>query len=568
MLLNNHLKLWDSIDQKYKKKLILLFFVMLLSSISEIFSIIILMPFLTMITSVENFYNLTVTKKIIEIFNIKDDQRIISIFTIIFIACILISGFMRLILIYLQAKISHEIGANLCQKIFTKMIKLNYLDFKKFNSGEFISSLTLKVNTLVSSVILPIINIVTSIFIAFAILISVAYVDFQISLYSFLSFGMIYFLIILYTKRKLFFHSQVLSVDQVKITKIIQEAFYGFKDIVINNLHNYFFNIFKSTDLKIRNSIVMVYVIGQSPRYVIESIGISLIALFSMLLMNDSENSFVNYIPTIGVLVLAAQRILPLFQQVYSGLISIKSGNHILIDIINLTNQKYSYETTENIKEIKFDKQIELSNVSFKYPGSNKWIFKNYNLKINKFEFIKLSSKSGKGKTTLIDIIINLIKPLEGDLYIDEKKIDSSYSSSWHQKISHVPQEAFFSDSSIISNIAFGIHDSQINQYKIEKIIKICELDEIIKNLPNGIETIIGERGLTLSGGQRQKIALARSLYRESEILILDEATNAIDIDSENRILNNLIENYNMTIIFITHRQNKFTFPHRTLNLE
>ncbi len=157
-----------------------------------------------------------------------------------------------------------------------------------------------------------------------------------------------------------------------------------------------------------------------------------------------AKTSFVNYIPTIGVLVLAAQRILPLFQQVYSGLISIKSGNHILIDIINLTNQKYSYETTENIKEIKFDKQIELSNVSFKYPGSNKWIFKNYNLKINKFEFIKLSSKSGKGKTTLIDIIINLIKPLEGDLYIDEKKIDSSYSSSWHQKISHVPQEAFF----------------------------------------------------------------------------------------------------------------------------
>ena len=218
--------------------------------------------------------------------------------------------------------------------------------------------------------------------------------------------------------------------------------------------------------------------------------------------------------------------------------------NRVIFLIINKNNIKYD-----------LSKNIKLKNVNFKYNNSKEFILKNINLDVSKNSKIGIIGKTGSGKSTLIDIISGLLKPTEGSIELDNKKIDIFDNSNWMNKIGYVSQDIFLINDTIEKNIAFASNLSEIDTFKLNKSAKVAEIDKLIDKLPNKFKTLVGERGINLSGGEKQRISIARAMYNNPEILIFDEATSALDISTEELIfktINNL--DFDTTIIIVAHR--------------
>ena len=290
----------------------------------------------------------------------------------------------------------------------------------------------------------------------------------------------------------------------------------------------------------------------EPPRYAIESFGIVLIAFFAYM-ASRSEGGVVEFIPILGVFALGFQRLLPVLQQLYASISSIKGSQSVLFDIVVLLECDTKYNETG--KSIVFDKNIALNNVRFKYNNESHWVFQNVDIKINKGDFLGVVGPTGEGKSTMIDIITGLLEPTSGVLKIDGVVIDSSNREEWQKHISHVPQNIFLSDGTIEQNIAFGISKDNIDFKNVKYAAKLAQISDYINLLPEKYNTIVGENGVRLSGGQRQRIGIARALYRNSDVIILDEATSALDVETEALIMKS-IENIRskFTIIMITHR--------------
>jgi ABC-type multidrug transport system fused ATPase/permease subunit len=259
-------------------------------------------------------------------------------------------------------------------------------------------------------------------------------------------------------------------------------------------------------------------------------------------------------LPIIGVIALAAQRLLPMMQITYQSYVTLKGSLVSLNEIIGIIETPIMPEKNKENK-IKFKNDIVIENLKYKYEGSSNLIIDKFNITIKKGEKIGIKGTTGSVKSTLQDIILGLLTPTEGQLKIDGIKICDHNVKNWQELISHVPQNTFLIDSTIEDNIAFNSNDAVINKIRIKKVAEIAQISEDIEKMPNKYETIVGERGIYLSGGQCQRIGIARALYKNSEILILDEATSALDIHTEKKVMKAIYKLHEkMTIVIIAHR--------------
>ena len=252
-------------------------------------------------------------------------------------------------------------------------------------------------------------------------------------------------------------------------------------------------------------------------------------------------------------MVLVMQRSLPMFNQIYASINSFRSGTAALDDLKPYIENDINQKTTkkEEIQSIKFENKIEFQNISYSYPESSK-IFNNLNIKIIKDKFYGIQGMTGSGKSTFVDLFSGLLKNYDGKIPIDNTLLNENNNKLWQRYISYVPQKPFLYDDTLLNNLTnYNVHN--FNKIRLFEILRILELYEFIEKLPHKLNTIVGENAVKLSGGQKQRISLAKAIYSNKPILIIDEATNAIDEKTENKILNN-IKKLNKTIIMITHR--------------
>ena len=286
-----------------------------------------------------------------------------------------------------------------------------------------------------------------------------------------------------------------------------------------------------------------------------EGLGITLIAAVASSAAINSE-SFSNVIPTLAGLALGAQRVLPALQQGYNAWSNINGSMESLKDSLDLINKPtpISYEANVN-QPMDFQDRIELSNIHFSYSNNENKIFNGLNLSIKKGETVGIKGVTGSGKSTLIDILVGLLEPQDGHLSIDGVPINQLNLQAWQKNISYVPQSIFITDSTLKENIAFGVSEDFIDMDKVKIAAREAQLIDFIEDLPNKYDTRLGERGAFLSGGQLQRIGIARAIYKESSVVIFDEATSALDTDTESKVMrsiNNL--GSNLTILIIAHR--------------
>src|SRR5699024_8668510 len=260
-----------------------------------------------------------------------------------------------------------------------------------------------------------------------------------------------------------------------------------------------------------------------------------------------------------AIYALACFKLLPALQQIYSSITQIK-GNSAAFEAVKedlqqskITQNKLNEKTVS--PKLKFEQQIRLDDISFAYPNKDKYALHNVIISIPFNHVIGIVGSSGSGKSTLIDIILGLLPPQSGEIYIDDTLVTKDNIRGWQNNLGFVPQSIFLSEGSIAENIAFGIPANEIDYDQVMKAISLAHLTELVEELPEGINTKVGERGVQLSGGQRQRIGIARALYNEADILIFDEATSALDGITE-KIIMDAIHDFTgqKTIIMIAHR--------------
>lgn len=557
--MNKIFRIFEFFSKRRKYQSALLVSLMIITSISEMIGIGLFYPILLLVSNPQDFFEHKYLLKTSKFLNINEPNEMVIPFLYFSGSIIIITAIIRVFAIWCYNKFAFAVGLELGYKMYLNTLYQPYEEQIQENSSLLIDGVTRKLGLITFGLFLPLLNMLTAILILLFTSILIIYINYIAALSLISIFLSLYLVIFFLHKNKLEKHSKIVAQNSSKIMMALQEGLQAKKEIIIDNKQKFFANLFKNADREMRMAEVSTQVIATTPRFIVE--GVAMILLITLLgyLYNQSINVIL-YIPLIGTMGLAAQRTLPLFQVIYLAWTNIKHSSASFDDVIKILNRKVDDKDLLDVNDkIVFNKSIKLKDISFKYKTRDELVIKNCSLNINKNSITGFLGESGSGKSTLIDIILCLLNPTNGKILIDDIDItnDKIEIKKWQKIISHVPQEIFISDDTIKNNICLGELEENIDYELLSEALEQSELTEFVNSLEKGYDTFIGENGSYISGGQKQRIGIARSLYKKSEVIIFDEATNALDITTEKKIIK-LIKNLSRekTIIIVTHNLN------------
>tara|TARA_A100001015_G_scaffold312073_1_gene416540 strand:- start:1038 stop:2789 length:1752 start_codon:yes stop_codon:yes gene_type:complete len=562
------LELFKFIRTDKKIKLIFLFFLTIFASFAEVVSLGSLLPFVSFISNPEKTNEIEILNTILNYFQILGYKDTVKFLAYFFILAAIVAGLSRIFLLKLSIDLSRLIGTELSSDIFKKILTQNYLKHISVHSSEMISGLTQKVSQ-ASGILVSVITLLTSTVLFVSILITLIIIDPVISLLSALTFGSMYLIIGFINRKKLIGNSKFISNEQDNVVKILQESLGSIRDIILSRTYKVYFSIYNKSIFTLNSALSQNAFVNQSPRFFMETVGMVLI---SGIIISYTREDFdlKNIIPILAVLALGAQRLLPLMQMIYGNLTVILGSTAGLEDVLKLLRKKEKTNfIIDNDKSFKFNKDITIKNIFFSYKKNSQYALKNINLKIKSGSRVGIIGETGSGKSTLLDVIAGLVKADKGAIYIDNVKLDQKNLKYWYNKISYVPQNIFLLDTSIKQNIALGVNKEEIDIKRIKFALKVSKLDKFISKHKNGYDLVVGEKGVRLSGGQRQRIGLARAIYRKSSIILFDEATAALDSETEKTVIesiNNISKN--ITTIMIAHRISSLRYCDKIIKIK
>ncbi len=533
----------------------MLLILMVIASFAEILSIGAVIPFLAVLTAPERIYQLPVARPFILAAGMTNASQLLLPLTITFGIAAILSGAMRLLLLWASTRLSFATGADLSISIYRRTLYQPYSVHIARNSSEVINGISTKANSVIYSIILPLLTLFGSSIMLIALLIALLSVDPIITLAAFGGFGLIYACIIKLTKIRQLINSECIARESTRVIKSLQEGLGGIRDVLIDGSQGAYCQIYTNADHPLRKAQGNSTFISGSPRFGIEALGMMLIAVLAYA-MAQQPNGISKAIPILGALALGAQRLLPVMQQAYGSWSAIQGGQVSLLDTLELLDQPLpNYVEQPSAKPLSFRQQISLNNLSFRYTEQTPLVLNNLSLSITKGSRIGFIGITGSGKSTLIDIIMGLLPPTSGTIEIDAQPLTTTNNRAWQAHIAHVPQTIFLADSTIEENIAFGVPKGKIDQGRVKQAARQAQIADIIESWPKKYHTSVGERGIRLSGGQRQRIGIARALYKQCDVIIFDEATSALDNETEQAVMQ-AIENLGkeLTILIIAHR--------------
>jgi ATP-binding cassette, subfamily B, bacterial PglK len=548
-------RLWAHLTPRRKKQLGLLLVIMVITSFAEVVSIGAVLPFLGALMSPEKVFANEYIQPIIRNLQITEATQLLLPLTLLFIAAAIFSAGMRLTLIWAQTRLGHAIGADLSVQTYEKTLYQPYSVHVSRNSSQVIAGISGKINSVVYSSLLPMLSAASSALILVTIMAALIAIDPVVALATFGGFGAVYAVIMALSRKRLTQNSQRISYESNQVVKALQEGLGGIRDVLIDGTQAVYCKIYRSADLPLRAAQANNQIIGASPRFLIEALGIALIAALAYAL-TGREGGVAAAIPLLGALAIGAQRLLPVLQQLYGSWSSLRGGQASLNDVLDLLELPLpAYARAPITKPIGFKKSIKLNGVSFCYTAQTPWVLSDINLEIPKGARIGFMGTTGSGKSTLLDILMALLPPGKGSLVIDDTTITEQNFRNWQSHIAHVPQSIFLADTTIAENIAFGVPLDQIDYQRVEKAAQQAQIAKTIESWEKGYNTFVGERGVRLSGGQRQRIGIARALYKQADVIVFDEATSALDNETEAAVMDSIDAiGSDITVLMVAHR--------------
>tara|TARA_Y100001936_G_scaffold253459_1_gene318232 strand:- start:3021 stop:4838 length:1818 start_codon:yes stop_codon:yes gene_type:complete len=548
-------ELWNSIESKRRIQLFFLIGLMLISAFVEVLSLGAVMPFLAVLISPEEAFNQPLISLVAHYLNLIEPSELIFPLTAAFISASIIAGILRIFVLWLTTKLSVLNGSDLSTKVYKNTLYQPYEVHVARNTSEVISGISAKINDVVFRIIQSFLVLISSFLVIISIILALIFIDPVIALTSFLIFGGSYFFISRIFVRKLSNNSKRIADEQTQVVKALQEGLGGIRDVLLNGTQEFYTSIYKKADFPLRHALGNNNFLGQSPRFAIEALAIVLISLLAFFLTSSSEG-IGEYVPLLGALALGAQRLLPNLQLSYASWASIIGSKSSLKDIIELLqNSKKERDIPLDIKTVDFKKSLKIENVSFKYENQENFALDNINLVIQRNSKIGFVGSTGSGKSTLFDLIMGLLKPINGKVLLDDNPLLEEDIAGWQRNISHVPQNIYLSDGTIAENIAFGIEPSLVDIGRVKFAADVACISSFIESNPSKYDALVGERGVKISGGEKQRIGIARAIYKERKLLILDEATSALDNSTEKKVIEAITNlKSKPTILMIAHR--------------
>jgi len=512
----------------------------------EVMGVLSIMPFVGMITDPSYFGNNDLSMAVKNYLQI-DDKFLTLIFGVSFVILFILCSFLNALTIWMNTRFSAVLGKKISSRLFDHYLGQSYKFFVKSDTATLSKNVIQLSVSLAESIFIPALQILTRaivlLFVSF-LLITVSPIAF---IGSVLLVGSIYLLIF----RKIKFRLKKYGIERLEsndlLFKSTADCLNSIKDVKFYNIESYFSKNFSSSQEKFLDLTAKNIILSTLPRYIIEIFAFG--SIFTLILvLQYQEDDFSNYLPTIALFVLAAYRLLPSIQQIFAFTSSIRFNlpalDLIYTDMNSADKQNFILKTANQNADINF------KNVNFSYDDSD-FKLDSINLEFKPKSYTAIIGKSGVGKTTIVDLLLGLYAPSSGSITISNRLIDSNGKP----KIGYVSQNIAFINDSIKNNILFGLSESEYDESKIMKVIDNAIINDVVEDSTDGIMTLIGEKGSKFSGGQLQRIGVARSLYRNPKVLIFDEATNALDIETEKKLFKSLRRNYpDMTVICITHR--------------
>lgn len=546
-------KLLIYLNKRRKIQLFMLLCFMIIGAFAEVISLGAVLPFLAILTTPETVFNYQLFQNAKIFLNITSSSQLILPITILFIFAALLAGIIRIALQWVTSRLTSAIGSELSLEVYKRILYQPYSVHISLNSSEVINNISNEVNGVVFGIILPFLNLLNSIFLLIVILPALIIINPFVALTSFTVFGISYFSIAKISRLRIKQNSETTVVNQTKTIKVLQESLGGIRDVILDGTHLLYSEIFRSADVPLRRAAGENNFLGQYPRYSMETIGIIMIAILAYFL-STQIGGVGTALPVLGALGVGSQRILPALQQIYNSWVSIVSNNNQLTDVMKILNNKLPSDLSQG-EPLTFNNDINITNLYFKYSDQNNWVLDGINLNIKKGARVGFIGSTGTGKSTLLDVIMGLLIPNKGEIYIDGKCLSVDRYKSWQRNIAHVPQSIYLADTSFAENIAFGIPYNQIDFNRVKHAAQLSQIAEFIESTPKAYETFVGERGIQISGGQRQRIGIARALYKQADVLILDEATSALDTFTEQSVMHEISGlNRTLTVLIIAHR--------------
>lgn len=548
-------RLWGHISIRRRIQMFLLLLLMLVVSVAELVSIGAVLPFLGVLTAPEKVFVHPMAEPVIRNLGLTDPSQLLAPLTLLFAAAAIVSGLLRLVLSWAQNRLSFAIGADFSVAMFRRTLYQPYAVHLARNTSEVIASVTSKADGMVHQAIMPFLLILNAAVLMSTVLLALLALQPAVTATAMGGMGGIYAVVILATRKRLVIDSRIISQQQSRVIKTIQEAFGGIRDVLIDGTQEVFFRIYRDADKRLRRAQSNIAIVASSPRFIVEALGMAFIAAMAYALASR-PGGLSSAIPIIGTLALAAQRMLPLMQQAYASWSSMRGGQSGLSDALSYLDQPLPDQADKPAPQpTPFLKTIKLKDLSFRYAENTPWVLKEINLCLDKGARIGFIGSTGNGKSTLLDIVMGLLSPTQGTISIDDISITVQNCRAWQSHIAHVPQSIFLADATIAENIAFGLSASDIDHERVRFAAQRAQIASTIESWEHGYATVVGERGVRLSGGQRQRIGIARALYKQADLIVFDEATSALDEGTERAVMDSIKTlGDDLTILMVAHR--------------
>jgi len=559
--MNSLIKLFNLLDYSQRRKLLFLQFLVFFMSCMEVISVLVIGPFMALLGNTESIYAPGIINSTFAYLGFASDREFIIFCGFMVLLIMITSACFSLYTTKVLYQFGSSIGGSISNRLFKHFLVQPWLFHSKHSSSNLIHRVINESQRLTFAIIHQALTFNAKIAVVLLMSIAVIAYDPIISMFALTIFSLSYFLIYKFSESRLNRASKSLAEDQALRLKTASESFGGVQNIILNRTQLYFIDSFKKSTDQYYLSWGNSQILSIMPKYLLEVLALGSIIVLVLFLFLSGNQNLNTILPTLSVFALAGYKILPALQAAYYSFsiitANISAFDSIESDLVNSNDLKtddLNYGSSTN-SYLEFKNKLVFKDISFAYPESQKNVLNKVSFEVPAQKTIGIVGPSGAGKSTMIDLILGLISPTSGKFMADNINIDQSNIKKWQGNIGFVPQSIFLSDSTIKENIAFGIDIESIDEQKILNAANLANIIDFVSELPDGINTMVGERGVQLSGGQIQRIGIARALYNNPKVLIFDEATSSLDGISEKLIMEAINKFSGLkTIIIVAHR--------------
>ena len=552
-------KLNDILVSREKFKLVVLLVASILMSLLGAFGVAPIAPLIGLAAQPSLVLDNPYCQVVLQYLPFINEDNILLYAGLVVIAFIMLAAGSNLGFRWLSTRISWGIANTMALRLLENYCYSPYGIFLTKDTKQMSFKILNEINTLTIGILQPLAHLFASIFTSFFLFTLLLLVDPKISLIIFVALGVtyigIYFL----------FRKNVARLGKKRVGEasdrymVGEEILQNIKTTKVFGKELFFLEKFSRASHQFTEAQSRAPLYMHSPKALIETITFG--GIVAVILYIDTQGGLTGYLPKLGVFALAGYRLLPSLQQIYFSLTDIKF--HLAgLEELHKDIMELPFENAQKAKSevppssIPFSSGITLKNVNFRYPTVDYDLFNNLNLEIKKGQRVAFIGSTGSGKSTLVDLIMGLLDPQSGGVYVDGHRLQNADWVAWRNRVGYVPQEIYLINESIRKNIAFGLYSSEISEKDLQEAAFIADIKEFIETeLEEGYDTYAGEDGIRLSGGQKQRIGLARALYHKPDVLVLDEATSALDNKTEKSIMKSIDKlPHELTIIMVAHR--------------